>query len=174
MEAVLERRVDATRAFGYAHRGANRAIVIVGAESTDPSARWWVDDVAVCQVAELGPDADVGVRTERWTDAAGSPVDTAVVETPDCYFGTKLRVDGRLFVWSPVDDAAEPYGTGHLEALIDVIEAVPSDALDSGYRSAGRKLFIAPDGTAGFVILPDGVQRWAHVTGDDFQRTDCS
>jgi hypothetical protein len=167
-------RVDGTRAFGYANRGADRAIVIVAAEGTGASARWWIDDVAVCQAAELGPDAEIGVQTGRWTDAAGSPVDAAVVETPDCYFGTMLRMDGRLFVWSPADNAADSYGTGHLEAPIGVIEAAPDDSLDTGYRSAERSLFLAPDGRAAFVILPDGVQRWAHVTGDDFQRTDCN
>ena len=167
-------RVESTRAFGYFSRGTYRAVVILAVDDADQLARWWVDDVAVCQAAELGPDAETGVRTERWTDAAGSPVDAAVVETPDCYFGTKLQVDGRLFVWMPGEDAGLSYGTGLLEAPIGVIEAVPDDALDSGYRSTGRTLLLAADGTAAFVILPDGVQRWAHVTGDDFQRTDCN
>jgi hypothetical protein len=167
-------RVESTRAFGYFNRGAFRAVVILAVDNADQSARWWVDDVGVCQAVELGPDAETGVRTERWTDAAGSPVDAAVVETPDCYFGTKLQVDGRLFVWMPGEDAGLSYGTGLLEAPIGVIEAVPDDALDSGYRSAGRTLFLAADGTAAFVILPDGVQSWAHVTGDDFQRTNCN
>ena len=167
-------RSETPIAFGYSHGGAYRAVAIVGAEGVGANVRWWVDDVAVCPAEELGPDAEIGVRTERWTDAAGSPVDAAVIETPDCYFGTKLLVDGRLFVWSPAEHPEDAYPTGVLEAPIGVIAKAPDDALDTTYRSAGRSLYLAPDGTAAFVILLDGVQRWAHVTGDDFQRTDCN
>jgi hypothetical protein len=167
-------RANGSIAYGYVSRGGYRAIVIVGRDGTDASARWWVDDVAVCHAAEVEPYAKTGVRTRRWTDAAGSPADFSVVEKPDCYFGTKLIVEGRLFVWSPAENAEDSYGTAQLESAIGVVEGVPDDALDTGYRSSGASLFLAPDGTAAYVTLPDGVQQWAHVAGDDFQRIDCN
>lgn len=159
----------------YAHhaRGSARAIVIIRSAAIDRRTVWFVDDLASCDPTEFGPDAAPGIRITGWLDAAGEPVpSTTVGEVADCYFGTRLTVDGWLFVWSPVPDTT--YDPTTLDAAIGLVDALPGDAVDTGYRSDGRELHLAADGAAAFVVLPDGIQRWAHVKGDEYQRTDCN
>jgi hypothetical protein len=42
--------------------------------------------------------------------------------------------------------------------------ALPSDAIDTGLSSNGRRLFTVPSGDAVYVQTPTGVERWPRST----------
>jgi hypothetical protein len=174
--ALIEIGRDETAvAFAYHYRGGARAVAVIRSEASAVAIVWYIESVAVCDASEFGPDAKAAVHSDGWIDATGAAVPTTTLEEiPDCYFGWKLTLDGRLFVWAPINADFEAFSPEWLEAEIDMLPALPDGAIDTGYRSNGRQLFLAPDGKAAFVVLLDGVQRWAHVIGDDYQRTDCN
>ncbi|HET9456573.1 MAG TPA: hypothetical protein VFO78_04480 [Candidatus Limnocylindrales bacterium] len=164
-----------TAVYEYAWRGSARAVVIVRSATPDGSGPWYVDDVASCDPSEMGPDVEPGVEVDVWRDPSGRRLEPAFVsELADCYDGTKLIVNGRLFVWDPNLGRNHTYDPSRLESTFADDVELPQDATDTGYSGSGRHLYLAPDGTAAYVVRPHSVQRWPHVIGDDYQRTDCN
>ena len=110
-----------------------------------------------------------------WTDRNGAIVPTSVVgERADCYQGTRLAVEGRLYVWDPHDGYYLAYDPSTLEGTFETLVTLPAGAIDTGYREGARRLYLADDGSAAYVATDDGVQRWPHVLGDIVSRTDCN
>ena len=155
--------------------GANRAVVVTRSDEADGSGPWRVTGVAACEPSELGVDLPIGAVAGIWRDPTGSvaPSD-AVSETADCYHGRMLRVDGRLFVWDPDAGTGQIYDPANLDAHVALLTQLPADVRDTGYVSSGRQLYLARDGSAAFVARGDRIEQWPHVTGDDYQRTDCN
>jgi hypothetical protein len=172
------RRIDETAdasVYAYGYGGASRAVVILRRDSGVDPRSWWVADVASCDPSELGPDfprdADVGI----WRDATGALVPSSKLsERADCYRGTKLTLDGRLFVWDPNLGRDGIYDPAQLDESIAVLAEIPAGAVDTGLIGGNRHLYLAADGTAAFMVRSDGVQRWPHVKGDSYERTDCN
>jgi len=162
-------------AYTYTADGAVRAAVVLRSDATDGFGPWRVNSVAACEPGELGPDLMAGATAGIWRDANGAVVpSTAVSETADCYFSRQLRVDGRLFVWDPFFGPSQNFDPAQLDSAIGRINALPGGARDTGYESSGRRLFVAGDGTAAYLVRDDGIEQWAHVKGDEYQRTDCN
>jgi hypothetical protein len=162
-------------AFGYFARGGARAIVVVRSTTSGDAGLWYFSDVASCDPSEFGPDVELGVEIGMWHDAAGNNIPTTTVhEIADCYDGTKLTVEGRLFVWDPSMGFNDIYDPALLDATFTRDAELPPDAIDTGYTSGDRRLFVSADGTAAFIVRVDGIQRWPHVTNDSYERTDCN
>jgi len=161
--------------YTYTDAGAVRAVVITRADAADGSGSWRVTGVAACEPGELGPDLPVGAVAGIWRDPTGAIVPSDVVsETADCYHDRMLRIDGRLFVWDPSFGPNQSYDATQLDATIAADAQLPRDAVDTHYESSGRYLFLARDGSAAYLVRGDRTERWAHVKGDDYQRTDCN
>jgi hypothetical protein len=162
-------------AYTYTADGAVRAAVVIRSDAADGSGPWRINSVAACEPGELGPDLMAGATAGIWRDATGAVVPSAAVsETADCYFSRQLRVDGRLFVWDPFFGPSQNYDAAQLDSEIGRVTALPADARDTGYESSGRHLFVAGDGTAAYLVRDDAIETWAHVKGDEYQRTDCN
>jgi hypothetical protein len=162
-------------AYTYGYRGAVRAVVVARADHEDGTGSWRVTDVATCEPAEFGRGLPTGAEFGAWRDSAGSVVSTeAVSERQDCFEGIRLRVDGRLFVWDPEVGATMNYHPAQLDSTFSADAALPADAVDTGYTSAGRRLHLAADGTAAYLVSRQGITRWPHVKGDEYLRIDCN
>jgi len=172
------RLADATddgEVYTYTSNGAIRAVVVTRSDTADGSGSWRVTSVAACEPSELGPDLPVGAVAGIWRDATGAVVASDVVsETADCYHGRRLLVGGRLFVWDPNFGPNQSYDPAQLDATIGADAHLPSDAVDTGYTSSGRHLYLAGNGSAAYLVRADGTEQWAHVKGDDYGRTDCN
>jgi hypothetical protein len=168
-------RATGAVAFGYFVRGGARAIAVVRSTTSDADGLWYFADVASCDPSEFGPDVELGVEIGMWRDPTGNVVPTTTVhEIADCYDGTKLTVDGRLFVWDPNLGINDIYDPARLDATFADDAELPPGAIDTGYTSGERRLFVSGDGAAAFMVRVDGIQRWPHVTGDSYERTDCN
>lgn len=166
---------EAVAVYTYAWRGSTRAVVIVRSASAGGDGPWYVDDLAACDPSELDPAIEPGVDFSAWRNATGALADPATFrEREDCYGGTQLTFEGRLYVWHPDHGLNSAYDPVRLDAPFGDDVELPADAVDTGYTGSGRALFLAADGTAAFMVRSDGVQRWPHVIGDDYQRTDCN
>lgn len=154
----------------YAHlfEGRNRAVALFH----DDGQSWSLWQVAACDPVEFDPAAPLSFELEFWTDVAGNRLPTtSVSDRADCYGGTRLRVAGRLFVADPRGSAYDPT---RLHGTYGRLDDLPPDAVDTGYRSGDRRLFLAADELAAFVVTPTGVERWPRVRGDEYDRTDCN
>jgi hypothetical protein len=162
-------------AYTFGYRGAVRAVVIARSDAPDGTGIWRITDVAACEPSEYGVGLPIGAEFGGWRDATGSIVSGDVVsERQDCYDGIQLRVEGRLFVWDPELGAGSIYDPAQLESTFSADAGLPADAVDTGYTSGGRRLHLAADGKAAFLVSRDGSMQWPHVRGDEYQRTDCN
>lgn len=165
-------RTAASRAelFTYVVDGRVKAAIV--AHTRDRSANlWWVSSVASCDPAEWDPRTPTGVPMRIWTDAAGVRVPASVLlERADCYGATVMRLDGRLYVRDP----GQAVDRSQLEATYDGDTTLPSTAAKQVYRDGDRRLYLALDGKASYVVRPGIVERWPHVRGDEIQRIDCN
>jgi hypothetical protein len=128
---------------------------------------WYVESWAVCDVVEL-PAAFVEERGyEVWTDAEGRVVPTrrlAVFRGAEHCGWQRMtflslgspREGGPTFVRNPDralrDDVAEPY---------QAHQPLPADAVDTGYRRGGDRLWLAPNRSRAYVgATTDDVEMW--------------
>ena len=133
---------------------------------------WYVESWAVCDVVELPAEFVAERGYEVWTDPAGRIVPTRRLEVfrgaehCDWQDMTFLRLgrwhdDVPTFVRDPEPDpylreyVAEPFVAG---------TTVPPDAVDSGFRRGGDRLWLAPDEARAYVgATPDDVELWPRV-----------
>jgi len=161
--------------YTYTVDGSIRAVVVTRSDEADGSGSWRVTSVAACEPGEMGPDLPIGAVAGVWRDPTGAVVPSDVVsETADCYRDRMLRVNGRLFVWDPNFGPNQSYDPTQLDATITDDSQLPSDAIDTSYASSGRHLYLARDGSAAYLVRADRTEQWAHVKGDEYQRTDCN
>src|SRR5205823_6472012 len=128
------------------------AIAIVSADSSS-TAEWIMGSAAACDPSEFEPtvttaDHPFGI----WSDAGGVVVPASKVRgIVDCYRGTQVRVDGRLYVRIP-DGGVDP---SQLEASWRADVPLPDSAVDTGYRSGNTRLYRAANGSALYVATGD-------------------
>jgi hypothetical protein len=134
--------------------------------------RWSVARFAACDAAEFQDGTPLSGGVTLWTDAGGQPVPAAtLVEQTDCYDGTQLRLDGRLYVRDPSGGAYDPET---LQGVYAGDAELPADAVDTGYRQGARRLFREAGDAAVYVVSPQRVERWPRVIGDQVVRIDCN
>ena len=153
-------------------RGRVRAAVAVVRRQLGPDPVWVVGSVASCDPAEFDAMTTSGANAFGiWSDAAGQPVKPSILSaTPDCYRGTQVRYQGRLYVRSPYG-GVDPSQTDTTWAAN---VAIPRTAIATPYRSGDQRLFLAADGRAIYVVVGTLAERLPHVRGEEVLRTDCN
>ncbi|MDP9442883.1 MAG: hypothetical protein M3P83_00445 [Actinomycetota bacterium] len=122
-----------------------------------------METFAQCDPAEFAPTADGDLDVQVWTDQNGERVPTSIVRSrpgPEhCGWqrATFLTLGrDRTFIRDPggLIDEDSLRGTFRADA------ALPDDAVDTGYRHAGRQLWVAADDSAAFLVASDRTERW--------------
>jgi hypothetical protein len=163
--------VDATARL-YVYRVGGRTRAAIAVVRRDADRQWYASSVAACPETEFDPTVATGTGPiGRWSDAAGRSVPPAVLAaTPDCYGGTQVTFNRRLFVRIP--------GGGVDEAQLEIAWAadvpLPKSAIATLYRSGNRRLYRAADGRAIYIATGSRAERLPHVRGDEVLRTDCN
>jgi hypothetical protein len=164
--------IDDARLYTTDVGGNVKAAIVISKSASGTNGPWVVSSVAACPESELDPTTVTGAhRIGRWTDASGSEVPTSVLAaTADCYGGTQVRLDGRLFVRIPqggVDDTA-------LESSWAPDVPIPADVVKTSYRSGDLRLYVASSGRGIYIGSGGRGERLPHVIGDEVVRTDCN
>ena len=154
----------------FVHRPGGRVKAAIAVTPSNGGTQWIATSVASCGDAELAPATPTGAHPfGRWTDAAGTPVAPGVLTaTPDCYDGTQVTYQGRLYVRAP-KGGVDPSQTETSWAA-DV--RLPANAVATPYRSGDLRLFVAADRKAIYVVTGGRAERLPHVIGDEVLRTD--
>ena len=114
--------------YGSLNDGRRVALIVI--EHT--AAGWVPYQLAACDAADFTFPLQPGTKLPAWVDGNGSSMPATVVsETADCYDGTQLRLDGRLYVR---DLRGAAYDRASLLDSFDVDTSLPADAVDTGYR----------------------------------------
>jgi hypothetical protein len=159
----------------YGVRAGERTRAVVVIERAAGEGAWTVVAVATCDPSEFDPNTPLGVDITIWSGPAGSAIPTtSIQEVADCYGGSQLTVNGRLYVWDPSGGESGAYEPAMLEGTFSTTAFIPSTATLTAFREGARQLYLAPDGSAAYVETPDSVQRWPHVIGDEVIRLDCN
>jgi hypothetical protein len=153
-------------------RGPVRAAVAAVKRQLGPDTTWVVGSVASCDPSEFDATTTSGANAFGiWSDPTGQPVRASVLSaTPDCYRGTQVRYDGRLYVRSPYG-GVDPSQT---ETTWAAVVAIPKTAIATPYRSGDQRLYLAADGRAIYVVVGTRAERLPHVRGEEVSRTDCN
>jgi hypothetical protein len=152
--------------------GRVKAVVVVNAEGGTEAGRWFAGSVASCDPSEFDTTRDFGQKVTIWLDSAGRAVSTSVLyERSDCYQATKLTFKDHLYVRDPTGFG---YEQANLEATYDGNVPLPASAVRQPYADGQRRLYLAKDGRAAYVVEGKSVERWPHVTGDEYVRMDCN
>jgi hypothetical protein len=53
----------------------------------------------------------------------------------------------------------------HAVAQLEPRVALPPDAVETGWRRDGHELWLAPDGTAAYIDVGDGLEKWPRTRG---------
>jgi hypothetical protein len=160
------------RLYTYVVAGQVKAVVVANAEGGLEEGRWFAGSVASCDPSEFDTTRDFGQKLTIWRDAAGRAVSTSVLyERGDCYQATKLTFDDHLYVRDPTGFG---YEQAHLQATYDGDVALPANAVRQPYADGSRRLYLAKDGRAVYVVDGRTVERWPHVKGDEYVRMDCN
>ena len=165
-------RATGARLYTHVVGGKVKAVIVANSEGGDELGRWFVGSVASCDPSEFDTTRDFGQTVTIWTDASGRAVSTSVVyERGDCYGATKLTVGGHLFVRDPTGSG---YDSAALEETYDGDATLPATAIRQPYTDGERRLYLARDGRAAFVVSGTSVERWPRVTNDEYTRIDCN
>ncbi len=150
--------------YAYFAQGRIKALIVLSDTTTTRGDGWTVTGMRACDASEFDPAAGLTSAVTIWTDADGQRVSTEkIVSYPGpAHCGhdesTWLTVDGVLYFRDPkhvmADWVAHPF---------DADAKLPSDALDSGYRSESGELWIVPEGDA-YLVATDHVERWPRST----------
>lgn len=153
--------------------GIVKAAVVVrdgqGAEGTGGDG-WYAESWAECDVVELPADLVEEFGYEVWTDAEGRTVPTRRLEVfrgaehCDWQDMTFLSLGpyggpGPTFVRDP-----DPSLRGHFAEPFVARTTLPGDAVDSGFRHGGDRLWLGPDHSRAYVGRePDDVEMWPRM-----------
>ncbi len=153
--------------FTYAVGGKVKIAITVGPNPSEKGYVWLQS--AECDPAELPPSADAFHHVEVWSDAAGKRVSTNVVfgqptfpGRPDCA-GVSFLFLGRGDRY--VRDPHKTF-TGEMHGRYDAADALPDDAVDTGFRRAGAVLWRADDRTAVYLVRADRTERLPREKGE--------
>jgi len=135
-----------------------QAVVVRDGPATEGAGGdgWYVESWALCDPVELPRSFTDEIGLQVWTDTAGRPVPTTELEAwrgpehCDWQAMTFLRVGRRTYVGNLAEEleryAVEPFRR-HTE--------LPADAVDTGYRRDGDRLWLAADRKVAYVGTPE-------------------
>jgi hypothetical protein len=125
-------------------------------------AGWYVESWAICDASELPTSYTDRVGLQIWTDAAGNPVATNIIEAwrgPEhCDWESMTFLEFHhhgTFVRDPLPELAEYFDKPYRDH-----GALPDDAVDVGYQRDGRRLWLAPDESLAYVGTAADVEAW--------------
>lgn len=160
------------RLYTYVVAGRVKAVVVATSEGGLEAGRWFAGSVASCDPSEFDTTRDFGQKITIWRDSAGRAVSTSVLyERSDCYQATRLTFENHLYVRDPTGHG---YEQAQLEATYAGNVALPVGAIRQPYADGPRRLYLAKDGRAAYVVDGKTVERWPHVKGDEYIRIDCN
>jgi hypothetical protein len=154
----------------YAHRYEGRTKAIIVLTDTNPFGQepgWLVIGLRACDASEFDPSVPLTFPVTIWTDAAGEPVSTETVRSvagpAHCGWDAAiwLNVGGNLYFRDPAGVMGE-----FTETSFEPDARLPSAAVDSGYRTGERSLWLDPGGDA-YLVSSDTVERWPRSTDPD-------
>ena len=122
---------------------------------------WYVESWARCDLSELPRSYTDSIGVQVWTDDSGAPVPTRTVHS---YAGpehcnwqsmTFLELRDGVYVRDPLPEVADFFDTPFRADT-----ALPADAVATGYRRDGQRLWLSADGTQAFVGTRGSVESW--------------
>lgn len=139
------------------------AVIVHNGPATDGAGGpgWYVESGAICDSSELPRSYTDSIGLQIWTDASGSPVPTTKIQSwrgPEhCNWQsmTFLELGAATYVRDPQPDLAD-YFTEPYQAHA----TLPDDAVDTGYRRDGTKLWLSPDEQRAYFGTTDDVEVW--------------
>ncbi|MEW5992308.1 MAG: hypothetical protein AB1736_13305 [Chloroflexota bacterium] len=121
---------------------------------------WVVIGLRACDPSEFDPDVPLTFPVTVWTDTTGAGVSTDTIRSlagPDhCGWASVifLRFDGQTYFRDP-----EGVMGAVTTSAFEVGVALPSAAIDTGYRQGTQQLWIDP-GADAYVVSNDVAERW--------------
>jgi len=126
---------------------------------------WWPESSARCDVVEYPDGLAESQGSEVWTSAGGRRISTQTVTSStsdgDCLAdGTRVLYLGdggegrRAYLRNTADYPS------HVGEKFRAGVALPSDAVDSGYRHGEERLWLSADGSRAYVGGPDRYELW--------------
>jgi hypothetical protein len=145
-------------------------VVRDGVEWSD-SRGWAVETWATCDPSELPEQETARLGLQVWQDTDGNRVPVTTISSSQGAAHCGWQGITFLSLGSPPKATflRDTRGqlAGHLATTYAEGVALPSDAKDSGYRLAGRELWLDPDGTAAYLVQPGDradTERWPATT----------
>lgn len=140
-----------------------QAVIVRDGPATDGAGGdgWYVESWAHCDYVELPRSFTDSVGLQVWTDRSGKPVPATELEAwrgpehCDWQSMTFLRLGRRTYVGN-LDPELERYASGPFRRHAEL----PADAVDTGFRRDGDRLWVAADRTRAYVGAPDDVEVW--------------
>ena len=144
-----------------------QAVVVRDGPATEGAGGdgWYVESWAVCDPVELPRSHTEKIGLQVWTDEQGRPVPTTELEAwrgpehCDWQSMTFLRLGRRTYVGNLARDLQE-FAVGPFRAHV----GLPADAVDTGYRRDGDRLWLAADRRSAYVgpaeAPGDDVEEW--------------
>lgn len=149
--------------FGHVVAGRPKAIIVL-TDTTEVAPDWTVVGLRACDPSEFDPAVPLTFPVTIWTDRAGNRVSTEAVRSHagpgHCGWDSAiwLHADGQLYFRDPNRVMAEWTTT-----RFDADASLPAAAMDTGYRTADRQLWIVPGGDA-YLVSVERVERWPRST----------
>jgi hypothetical protein len=143
-----------------------QAVIVHDGPATDGAGGpgWYVESWARCDLAEL-PDYAASMGVQTWTDASGASVPTRTVQSYagpehcDWQSMTFLEVRGGVYVRAPLPELARYFDASYRSRA-----TLPADAVDTGYRRDGNRLWLGADGRWAFIGTPRSVEAWPRTS----------
>jgi hypothetical protein len=174
----LEREDDGRVLFSWDVDGRTKAALVVADSVQDwkHHTGWGVEAWAQCDPAELPADVTDGLALDVWTDASGARVPVTTVtswpgpEHCDWQDITFLEIGSTATRSAREEYLRDTQGelAGLLHGAYDAHASLPADAVDTGWRHDGRRLWRVPDRSAAYLVSlddPADVERWPASTG---------
>ena len=147
--------------YAYDVGGEVKVVVVVSSRFGElVDAEYTIEELRTCDPAEFGAEADFGPG-RVWANAEGLIL-TDIVAPAHCGWETARMLhvpDGDSFRQYIRDPLGVMGQAGLLESYNGDVD-LPTDALDSGYRSGGLELWFTPADIAAYIVGPDIVERW--------------
>ena len=140
-----------------------QAIVLRDGPATEGAGGdgWYVESWAQCDPVELPRWYTDSIGLQVWTDEQGRPVPATRLEAwrgpehCDWQSMTFLQLRGRMYVGNLAPDLEE-LAVGPFRAHTEL----PADAVDTGFRRDGDRLWLSADRKRAYVGSPDDVEEW--------------
>ena len=152
--------------------GRPKVVVVISPRFGDMAggAAFTIEELRMCDVAELGRGVDLGPAQRVWTHEETGDLVTDVVGSAHCGWESARLLhttdaEGGLrfqYVRDPLGVLGQ---AGKLETYAEDVD-LPPEASFSGYRSDdGLELWFTPENRAAYVVRPDGlVERWPRAS----------